>query len=119
MRVLLAYIYIIDGLVGGVSFLIVVGVDQGKGVGITRRHAGRYLDPRRVVGAGLGQDGAGRITCVVLERRGCPVIGHRVRAMHLIPEAHGSRSAGYRERLTDGAIAIGGRGSTCLTRVAA
>ena len=119
MKVSLVHVYIIEERVGGVRGVIVVVTGQGQRVGMTRRHAGRYLDPRCIVGAGLGQDGAGRITRVVLESRGRPVVGHRVRAMHLIPEAHGSRPAGYRERLTDGAIAIGGRGATRLTRMAA
>src|SRR5947209_14276725 len=98
MKVSLAYIYIIKECVGGIRGIIVVVADQGQCVGMTCRHAGRHLDPRRVVSAGLGQDGAGRITRVVLERCGCPVIGYRVRTMHLIPEAHSTRSAGYCER---------------------
>src|SRR5258708_1473577 len=105
--------------VGGVSSVIVVMAGQGQRVGMTCRHAGRYLDPGRVVVTGLGQDGGGRITRIVLERRSRPVIGHRVRAMHLIPEAHGPGTAGYGEGLADGAIAIGGRGATRLTREAA
>src|SRR5258707_15840817 len=116
MKVSLVHVYIIEERVSGVSSVIVVVAGQGQRVGMTCRHAGRYLDPGRVVGAGLGQDGGGRITRVVLECRGRPVVGHRVRAMHLIPEAQGRCSARYRERLADSAIAIGGRGATRLTR---
>ncbi len=82
--------------------------DQGQGVGMACRHAGRHLDPCRVVGAGLGQNGRGRIARVVLERRRRPVIGHRVWAMHLVPETQRPGAARHRERLADGAITIGG-----------
>src|SRR6266567_1027231 len=95
MKVSLVHVYIIEERVGGVTRIIVVVAGQGQCVGMTCRHAGRYLDPRCVVGASLSQDGGGRIARIVLECRGCPVIGHRVRTMHLIPEAQGSCPAGY------------------------
>src|SRR2546421_4687906 len=119
MKFSLVDVYIIEEGVGGIARIVVVVTDEGQRVGMACRYTGRHFDPSRVVGAGFGQDGAGRITCVVLERRGRPVIGYRVRTMHLVPEAQRASPAGNRERLADGAIAIGGRGRACLTGVGA
>src|SRR5258708_19617018 len=88
MKVSLVHVYIIEERVSGGSSVIVVVAGQGQRVGMTCRHAGRYLDPGRVVGAGLGPDGGGRITRVVLECPGRPVVGHRLSSTHPSPPAH-------------------------------
>ena len=118
LKVSLANVYIIKERVGRIAGIVVVVTGQGQRIGMARRHTGRYLNPRGVIVAGLRQNRRSRSCRVILERGCRPVIRHRVRAMHLIPEGQRTSPAGYREGLADATIAIGRRRSTRLTGVA-
>ena len=114
----LAKVYIIKERIGWITGKVVVVTRQGQRVGMSRRHTSRYLHPRCFIVAGLGQNGASCSRGIVLECGRCPVIGYRIGAMHLVPEAQRCKTTGNREGLTNSAIAIGGRSRTGLTGVA-
>ena len=95
---------------GWVAREVVVAAGQGQGIGMTCDDRGRHLHPRIVVVAGSRQDGSGRSSSVVPERRRGPVKLDRIGTMDLVPEGQDRIPAGGSERLFDRTIAVGGRG---------
>ena len=103
---------IVEQGVRRIGTVVVVMAREGKCVAVPRGQRSGSIRPG-IAGARFGQQCGGRVGGVVLQSDGCPIVGHRVRTRHLVPETDPRSSRRCRESLGDVAIAVGG---TCAAQ---